>query len=494
MEWEIIPRKKMKNYKAKGHQVFAGRKNPFVLPTPRVSRHGGKRKGTLKSTWFLPTANQGHTGKRKGTLKSTWFLPTANQGHTGKRKGTLKSTWFLPTASQGHTGKRKGKLTSTWFLPTASQGHTGKRKGKLTSTWFLPTASQFPGQNYSSYQPKGKKFRIKTQGQGNSSTVYRSSKKHNRHKVKQKVLAQVGYQGGRGKYHKSFLPAPAKKGYAGSNSRKHKVKRHFATTAGYQGGNNKRHKATLPGVPQKGYGGSNAHRHNSGVPGLSIQRYRSGATGKKYKVKKKPLPMEYYRSGAGGKKHRKAVGVPVNLPYHSGNLRKKSGKSPLRVPSLAYTGGGKKRRKEVKVVVSVPYRSGSMSGNSPKKEIRIAGKKPYRKGNQVHRYKVKSRKKAKETPRKHNATAARTKKLAYLEKNIKGKKRRFSENGDYHGHITFNQFLRLIIVVLSILVGISLLILVETKDEWLNSSWENPSNLTFSEKCNKNSLENVKEL
>lgn len=489
----------MKAYKARGHKTFASSRNPFVIAKPKTASHSGKRWANRTSYFQKSMEQRGHTGQKRRSSQQ----PTGGVPHKAYRSGWKKaipsSPLPLPTKA-AYRSSPQGRRHKIKMTVLARRGYTGSKHKAIS----LP----MPHVSHSNYS-----------GGGGS-----------RHKIKMLVLARRQYRGNRNSHHKASLPPVPRKGYGGGGTT-HKASLPAVPSKGYSGGGTK-HSSFIPRTPAKGYAGSKnkhsstipvpwklpysgskSHRHKVKQRVLVERKYRSGATGKKYRVKPKPIPqhsskqfgkkyrVKYtaptvtrYRSGKGGLKHKSGIRTLPAPIYRSGVNGKKYRiltKSPSKT---GYTGGRKPKGNTVKVVVSVPYRSGSMSGNQPKKPFDLYQKKPYRKGTQVHKYKVKSVKKVKETQRKRNATAARTKKLAYLQKNIKGKKRKKGVNGDYQGHWSMEQILRMIILVLMIMIGISLFILALTKDEWMDENPQIQPVSSFSEKSNKIFLKNVKEL
>ncbi len=178
-----------------------------------------------------------------------------------------------------------------------------------------------------------------------------------------------------------------------------------------------------------------------------------------------------YRKGSRGQKYKiTAVHPRLSSGYHSG--RQSNHKAKPMVASLATPYRKGSRGQKYKITAVHPgLTSGYHSGKGGKRfqvdiQRKFASSTSYRKGGAVHKYKVKTIRKEKPAPRKRNATAMRSKKLAYLEKTAKGKRPLRREKKQGNKKISFNDFLKRVILVLSILVAISLAILAVSQDYW----------------------------
>lgn len=334
----------------------------------------------------------------------------------------------------GQTPKRKRKIASVPRLLTPQQGHQGKKRHSQKKNPPVPDAKRHFGKKRKqkpqaevAQRPRhigNKRGKSGNQPKSTLKSPYRSknnSKKYNRSKFNF-IAPKKSYQGGtkKRKYHKKdsgFLHL--NKSYQGGNlNKKYKVK---AITAyklhtPYRSGSGKRfkvakvHKVNLlspyrTSGKKKGIKSKATQRKGSGVP------YRSGLAGKKYKIKSKsygsPLLQNNYKKTKGNK-------------HESVSIQRKF-----------------------------------MIGNS------------YRAGGRVYKYKVKSVKKVKISQRKHSATAARSKKMQYLQKTATGKKRSSKETRTKKKKVSVHNHLKRFALFLSILVVISLFIFYATRERWM---------------------------
>lgn len=378
----------------------------------------------------------------------------------GERK--FKSTGRLRFPSIYQKKYRSGAMGKKYRLKEGKMPKSGYRTGVGGRKARLRMRALAQNRSYESYRSGygGKKYRIKPTKPVKSS--YRTGTGGRKYRLRQRALAQNSVQ-------RNYR--------SGSLGKKYRVKYGTMPKSKYRSGAmGKKYRSKLSKAPKSTYrtgtGGRKYRLRQRALAQNSIQRnYRSGSFGKKYRVKYGKTPKSNYRSGAGARKsHLKQKALKQHyggVPYRSSAKGKKYKFQRPVMLQQRYSGGGA-RSKQHKFV---PYQlSPAYSGSKQKKHksaALLAPHKPYKASKRGQRYKVVSRPAYEPAKRRHNATAVRVKKIAYLEKSSRRPRNKRSLEGGYQGHLTLNQILRMIILLLSVLVAVALGILASTREQWM---------------------------
>lgn len=467
----------MRNYKARGHRTFAHSKNPFRIAKPSVASHSGKRKSQS------PLVKAGKNYRKYAGGKHRKSVNYQKQHHTKsdsskRRKFNIKQK-ILAQSHYGSGGKQS--FGKGGFLQPKTTMFSG-RKFKSNKRLRFPQIYQ---KKYRS-GAMAKKYRIKSgllpKFQKNT---YRTGNGGRKYRLRQRAFAQSNFYSPyrTGSFGRKYVvkngKIPKSSYRTGNAGKRYRVKYGKMPKSAYRSGHTgKKYRVKQGKIPKSTYRtGRNGRKHRLRQRALLQYKshYRSGSFAKKYRVKTGKVPKSQYRSGnAPRKRHLKEralrQGYLHNAYKPSAKGKKYTMKSPVMLQQR-YQGGGAKSKKRN----FVPYQlSPAYGGNSRKKSsalVRVDTGRSYSPKKHGQRYKIKASgyTPASKSTRKHNATAVRVKKIAYLEKNSKRRNRKGPMEGGYHGHLTLNQILRLIILLLTILVAIALGILLYTFNQWYPS-------------------------
>ncbi len=485
----------MRNYKARGHRTFAHNKNPFRIAKPSVSSHSGKRKSQSplvkagkhyrkyaggKNRKAVNYHKQHHVKSNNSKLRKfnikQKILAQSHYGSGGKQSFGKGS--FLQPKSTMFSG-RKFKSSKNLLFPKIYQKKY--RSGAMAKKYRVKSGV-IPKFHKNSYRTGngGRKYRLRQRALAQSSfySPYRTGSFGKKYVVKKGQVSKSGYRSGHtGKKYRVKDGKIPKSGYrSGHTGKKYRVKLGKVQRSNYRRGvTGKKYRVKYGKLPKSNYRtGRNARKRRLKQRALLQykSKYRSGSFAKKYRVKTGKVPKSQYRSGnAPRKKYLKEKALRQGYLHTAYKASPRGKKYTMQSPVMLqrrYQGGGAKSKNKA----FIPYQlSPSYGGNSRKKSaslVRVDTGASYRPKKHGQRYKVKSSRYAisGKSTRKHNATAVRVKKIAYLEKNSKRRNRKGPMEGGYHGHLTLNQILRLIILILTILVAVALGVLVHTFDQW----------------------------
>lgn len=413
-----------------------------------------------------PPRRHGTSRGKKRKLSSLKKNPTPVAHHMGHRK--LSSNIKTMAASSGHSGKKRRLGSGLWSGGIAHNAHSGKKRRLGSGLWS-----------------------------GGLAHEAHSGQKRKRYKVR--AVDKFSHNPHQGKKRKKN---PAE------NSKALIRQRH-------QGRKRRMNEATWVGVPHNPHSGNRHNKHNESSGGLIPHVPHSGSRKNRHGITWEGYIHKPHQ-GSGRNKHKAKGFFGVPHVAHQGNKKRHNSANTFGIPHVSHSGTKTNQHKGFRGYFTDPAYSPGLLSSFLKPRHNHAKVPAYQR---AVKYKVKSKRTGKpvvrsnysatakkykpkqkivSTRKRRNATALRMKKMAYLHKSAKGKKRKLDDRGKYQGHVSFNQFLRAIILILSILVAISLFFLVQTRDAWMEKETENleiEENLSISwEICQKKNLDIPKEL
>lgn len=530
--------------------LFAGVRRLFhrsSTGSQRRSRHVTYEIGFFQGIWSTvtgrPPRRPGTTRGKKRKLSSLKWNTSPVRHHQGRKKNLPKGMPFVGFEKATHQGRRRG-LKSGYLGSGPPPPRHGGRKRKLRGSLLGAVVPHQPHQGR-----KRKKFKVVSQDllvhQPHHGRKRRSNGKNvrvafaqHRHQGKKRSYSSRTWAGmpqsvHRGKKFKvgglageTLLPSVVVPTHGGARRNKHKSKGFFGLPhVAHRGDKYNKHKRSkvfhslhVPHV------GAKKNHHNRVSFGGAVPYSHSGHKGGQMTSGFSWGAVPYSHSGQKSGQKRGTYLWGASPTRHGGSRRKiQSGRGFLTVPTVRHSGNKSNHHKRFTPAYQAQaYRSGGMrtlvkpkvyqtlgkgqayAGTSGKYKVKAKGKRngmvvpSYHAGSGKHKYKPKKGFVLKSDGKYKNATAKRRADMAYLKKNTKGKKRKNNETGMYQGHGTFNEFLRRVILVLSILVAITLFILASTVDRWWGKEQESSFIETpvavFWEKCQKKTLYFHKEL
>lgn len=416
---------------------------------PGTTRGKKRRPSTYRP---LPKLVLPHHGRRRKIPSAFDGSPMAREKHRGKKRKLGASSGGGIAPHHAHQGKRR-KVGLGSMMP-AHDPHQGKKRKLRENLWREGVAPRSHGGK------KRKSYGFTSVGFYTNS--YHQGKKRSKNPSPSKALAKNGYRGQKNKPQSVWVTAPVTH-HTGNRGNKHNR---------YEEGWGRPH------VPHKGNKRSKGNKLGaSGFGGLPHQPHQ-GSRNNHHRNKNVGGMPHHAHTGNRVNKHKGTL-LTTAMDSHRGSKRNNHkgfrGHHQVNSYTPALFSGFFSRGKYNKVVPS-----GQLGINRRKRPMKSHNKNKrsspssYQARPLRHRYKVKSRGKLVVSGKKRNYTAERMRQMAYFHKTTKGKKRKKSSEGGYQGHVSLNELLRGIILILSILVAITLLLLAITRDEWMGKNPELP--------------------